>query len=88
MSSRADQAADLLAEVMTGRDRAELANVLGEALDVYELARVIAVARTHLGRVHGATARQEAIDAGYLRPTERPPADLGNRRPLEPDPST
>lgn len=80
--NRADEAADLLAELMHGNDRRELVDVLGAALDPYELARLCAVARSRLGRLNGARARAAAIAAGYLTETERPPADLGNGRPV------
>jgi hypothetical protein len=88
--NRAEQVADLLREIVergktSGRPGADndLCDVLDAALDPYALARVYAVASTHLGRLHGARARQDAISAGHLRPEkERPPADLGDARPL------
>jgi hypothetical protein len=63
--SRADQAADLLAELMHGNDRAEVAGALGDALDAYALARLAAVARTRLGALTAARVRADAIRAGY-----------------------
>ena len=66
--SKADEAADLLAELMHGRDRRELAEVLGAALDSHELARLSAVARTRLGALNGARARQAGLENGTIRP--------------------
>ena len=66
--NRADQAADLLAELMHSRDRTELARVLGAALDPYSLACLVAVARTRLGDPRRSGARQAAISAGLVRP--------------------
>jgi hypothetical protein len=69
--SRADQAADLLVELMHGRDRTELSAVLEDALDPYGLARLCAVAGSRLGALNGARARREYLVAGILRETER-----------------
>lgn len=65
--SRADQAADLLVELMHGRDKTELVAVLEDALDPYGLARLCAVAGSRLGALNGARAREAAIAAGHLR---------------------
>ena len=71
---RPGEVADLLVELVergktSGRPGSdnELADVLGAALDPYELARLSAVARTRLGRLNGARAREEGIAAGHIR---------------------
>ena len=65
---KADKAADLLAELMHGRDRSELAGVLRDALTDYELARLCAVAGSRLGALNGARARQAGLENGTIRP--------------------
>jgi len=73
--SRADEAAELLTEIVergktSGRPGGddELARVLAGSLDAYALACLCAVARSRLGAVNGARTRQAAIDSGNLRP--------------------
>lgn len=90
--TRAEEAAELLREIVergktSGRPGSDndLSDVLQAALDPYELARLCAVARSHISRGNGARAREAAIAAGHLRTAEgecAAPADLGNgRRP-------
>lgn len=65
---RADEAADLIVELLHGRDRSELAAVLKEALNRGSLDRLIAFGNYRLGRHPDSPQRRALIEAGLLRP--------------------
>lgn len=62
-----DTAADALEAVMRKGSRADLAAVLGLALDRYELARLYRVARARL-QAGDEKIRAELLARGYVRP--------------------